>query len=1077
MRQPVLYVAVCAVLMCGFQNPSDVRKNPPQKMTKDSGRAENRSPNDADSTTNEISEVITESSPPSKEALIQKLATLNTEFNAQVQAMQDSPSQELFLDLLQLKERILNIQAELHGDNSFEVVENLEWLADITFWVNDLDHAKKYQQWLINVLTQKYGKADSRVTDIKWKLATTTSLNAMTPDQVQQYYEAENQQDLGAQAYQTGEYADALAYFQQAAELFRTTLGMQHPYYATSLDNLAQSYDSMRNYTQAEPLYLETLSIRKTTLGEQHPGYGVSLNNLALLYESMGEYTKAEPLLQQAMVIMKQVLGEQHPDYAVSLNNLGLLYKSMGEYDQAEPLFQQSLDIIKTALGEQDLEYAISLNDLASLYESMGEYSQAEPLHLKALSIRKKLLGEQHPVYATSLNNLGGLYYRIGDFAQAEPLFLQALSIRKQMLGEQHPDYAKSLSDLAGLYAWMGVPTQAESLYLQALTIIKQVHGEQHRYYGNLLHNLALLYHSLEKYNQAEPLFQQALAIRKIILGEQHPDYASSLDNLALLYESMEAYSQAETIYQQALLIRKSALGEQHPDYAVSMKNLAWLYEAMGEFGKAEPLFRQALKIQTANLQQLSASQGEARSLVYQNQLDDFQYLLSCSRHLDTPDPAILYAAITESQGVISQLLQDRHELVLENPAALEKQQELRQLQRELATLVLAVPQPEQVEARQQRMGQLNQHKEDLEQELARLSEPFRRELEVQKTGLADLQRELNEQQALVHLILGWDYIPETKKHIPILDAFILRRDSLDWVQIPHSDSILELASTWRIALISGDSDVADKLGVKLREQLWQPIEEKLQGVETLYFVLDGELSFLPYAALPGREPGTILLEDYQLATVTHLRELYRQLTDEPDFPQSRQFLEMGAVDYDDRSQPAAPELLATTSSHRAPVVDRGATLFWSKLPGTRQEVERLTELWTEDDREQILIGPQASESELRRLMSGQAYVHLATHGFFANEKFRSFLGHDQEHEQLFARQKFLGDNPLSVRGPTVTERLRALLTMWPLISAPRPMKISPKATLFAISIALPAPFCALMVPLIASISTIGALL
>ncbi|HBN75150.1 MAG TPA: hypothetical protein DD473_04900, partial [Planctomycetaceae bacterium] len=136
-----------------------------------------------------------------------------------------------------------------------------------------------------------------------------------------------------------------------------------------------------------------------------------------------------------------------------------------------------------------------------------------------------------------------------------------------------------------------------------------------------------------------------------------------------------------------------------------------------------------------------------------------------------------------------------------------------------------------------------------------------------------------------------------------------------------------------------------------------------------------------------------------------------------------------GAVDYDSQPQSATRELVAGTSSQRAPVVDRGVILFWKKLPGTGQEVERLTELWTEDEREQILIGPQASESQLRQFLPGKEYIHLATHGFFADEKFRSFLGHNQEQEQLFALRQFSEDNELTRRGPTVTERNPLLLT------------------------------------------------
>jgi tetratricopeptide (TPR) repeat protein len=96
----------------------------------------------------------------------------------------------------------------------------------------------------------------------------------------------------------------------------------------------------------------EAMEITKNVLGENHPDYATSLNNLAELYHTMGDYSKAEPLYQKALEITKNVLGENHPDYATSLNNLAMLYKNMGDYSKAEPLIQKALEIAKNVLGE-----------------------------------------------------------------------------------------------------------------------------------------------------------------------------------------------------------------------------------------------------------------------------------------------------------------------------------------------------------------------------------------------------------------------------------------------------------------------------------------------------------------------------------------------------------------------------------------------------------------------------------------------------------------------------------------------------------------------------------------------------
>ena len=145
-------------------------------------------------------------------------------------------------------------------------------------------------------------------------------------------------------------------------------------------------------------------------LGEGHPYYATSLNDLAELYQAKGDYTQAEPLCRQALAIHKRVLGEGHPYYAASLDNLARLCGAKGDYAQAEPLYRQALAIRKRVLGEGHPYYAASLHNLALLYQNKGDYAQAEPLYRQALAIRKRLQEEDHPYYATSLNNLANLY-------------------------------------------------------------------------------------------------------------------------------------------------------------------------------------------------------------------------------------------------------------------------------------------------------------------------------------------------------------------------------------------------------------------------------------------------------------------------------------------------------------------------------------------------------------------------------------------------------------------------------------------------------------------------------------------
>ncbi|WP_052418737.1 CHAT domain-containing tetratricopeptide repeat protein [Methanolacinia paynteri] len=409
-------------------------------------------------------------------------------------------------------------------------------------------------------------------------------------------YYATSLNNLAGLYYSMGNYFAAEPLFRQEIEITRKTLGEEHPDYATSLNNLATLYCSLRNYSAAELLYRQEMDIWRRVLGEEHPIFLACLNKLASLYKSMGNYAATESIYRQEMDIWRRVLSEEHPIYLACLNNLASLYYSMGNYSAAEPLYHQAMEIRRKTLGEEHSDYATSLNNLAALYKSMGDYSAAEPLYRQAVEIFRKTPGEEL-YYATSLNNLALLYHSMGNYTAAEPLYRQALEITCKALGEEHPNYAATLSNLAALYKSMGNYSAAELLYRQALENTRKTLGEDHPDYALTLNNIASLYESMGNYSAAELFYRQAIEIFHKTSGEEHPNYAASLNNLAGLYKSIGNYSAAELLYRQAMKIRRKTLGEEHSDYATSLNNLAALYDSMGNYRAAVLLYHQAMEI------------------------------------------------------------------------------------------------------------------------------------------------------------------------------------------------------------------------------------------------------------------------------------------------------------------------------------------------------------------------------------------------------------------------------------------------------------------------------------------------
>lgn len=812
--------------------------------------------------------------------------------------------------------------------------------------------------------------------------------------------------NLGSLYQAMGQYARAEPLLRQVVEIRKKVVGEQHPDYALSLNNLGSLYDSMGEYARAEPLYLEALAIRKKVCGREHPDYATSLNNLGLLYDHMANFARAEPLLREALEVTKKIRGKSHPSYALRLNNLGALYQTMGDYARAEPLLQKAAEVTKKALGRENDDYALKLNNLGALYESMGDYARAEPLYREAIEIDKKVLGEQHPGYATNLNNLGSLYDSMGDHAQAEPLFRQALEIRKKALGEKHPRYAEALNNLGHVYGEMGDPARAEPLYRQAAAIRLKALGREHPSYAGSLNNLAGLYVSMRQYARAEPLYRQTLAICEKALGKAHPYYAHSLNNLGFLYTATGDYAQAAEYFSQALEVRKKALGDEHPSYATTLGNLGELYESMGEFKKAEPLYRQALGILRSQLELTADVQSERQQLAM---AESFQHRLHSYVSLASRMDEFAEAAFRQSLGWKGAVLarQRRLRAVVDEPELEPLWNKLQSAAAQLAKLALMTPDPKStdMDAWRRQIIDLSAEKEKLEAELAGKSAAFR---EARKpVTLEDLQAAMPADVALVDFLEYGHWTPPAKgttgpgTRERRFAAFVVRAHGpVRLVNLGPVEPISEAIDTWRTTF--GTSRASADAGRLLRQKIWEPLEEHIEGAKIVLVAPDGALGRMPLAALPGKEPGTFLLEERALA-VLPVPQLLPALVNEAGRKQlDANVLLLGGVDYgaDPDAAPKKPHKAFPGSKRSVEQSWRGE---FTKLDATEGEIATVESRYRElfgDEGITVLKGAAASEAALRAEAPRHLFLHLATHGFFAPAKLKSAWAVDEKQEE-----------------------------------------------------------------------------
>jgi tetratricopeptide (TPR) repeat protein/CHAT domain-containing protein len=831
-----------------------------------------------------------------------------------------------------------------------------------------------------------------------------------------------------------GKFSEAAALYKEALAMRQRLYPGDHPDLATSLNNLAYVSNAQGKPSEAERLYKDALAMRKRLHTGNHPDVATSLNNLAELYRSQGRLAEAEALLQDALAIHQQFFPGDHPDVAISLNNLAGLYESGGQFTKAERLYQDAL-VMRQRLHRGDHpDVATSLNNLAVLYRSQGKLSEAEPLYQEALAMRKRLYPGNHPKVAASLHNLAALYKSQGRFAEAEPLFRDALALNQQLFPGDHPIVATCLDSLALLYQAQGKRAAAQPLHKDALAMRQRLYQDDHPAIVISLNNLAVLYHAQGEPTAAEPLYKDALAMVQRLYPGDHPHVAASLNNLGGLYHVQGQFAKAEPLYNDALRMVKRLYSFDHPEVASCLGNIASLYHQQGLLAKAEPLYVDALTMQKRLLEAYAKSKSEGDALNFANtQETTLSALLSLVRLQATRDNRFdartAYSVLWSVKGTIARIYEQRllqSRAAATDPALAQRVNDLAMARHRRSQLVYAPPtnDPATRKARETELKKLDDQIITLERDLAQRLPAIARREKLAAATLTDLQKVLPANTALVdyrrYTFFDWDETkPAGLKQLtsPRYVAFVVTRESVVWRDLDLASRIEPAVAAWRSAILSGH-DIPSALPAKVRELVWEKVRKAIPAnTQTVYLCPDADLCALPFAALPGDRPNSILLEDFAMATVPHPPFLLDQLWP-PDTPTSQAVgaLVVGGVKYD-----AVVTVDETGAQRGEPLLKPGGKPKWSFLPNTLGELNGIA---AQAAKRAFPVtryeGEKATTVAILESLPRVKFAHFATHGFFADPSFRGLFQLDDKDFQKSVLGERIGrmvNNPLLMTG------------------------------------------------------------
>jgi CHAT domain-containing protein len=478
-----------------------------------------------------------------------------------------------------------------------------------------------------------------------------------------------------------------------------------------------------------------------------------------------------------------------------------------------------------------------------------------------------------------------------------------------------------------------------------------------------------------------------------------------------------------------------------HPYFAVALDNLGSVLQQRGKYNEAEEVYLRSLDMSRRQAERLARTAPEAQALNFAASFPlSRDALLSTTRHVPGSD-ARSYRAVWASKAAITRVYQRRHFALIAAAAdeSVRKDwDELQSLRRRREQLILApLPAPSQQAAREEKIDQLTKEIDKLDQSLLPRLPALKHYEDLAKQDPDALQKLLPEGAVLIDILRYVHFEQDPKmpgakgrKRTVLYLAFLVSRDDVKRVELQTARGretaadIDTAVREWRETItlkLPADNESARKdheakllrHGQWLRELVWEPVRKQFPaGTKTVLLAPDGDLTQLPWAALPGTDKDTVLLDEYALAVVPHGPFLLEQLTPPPRRSEKRPapgegLLLVGGVRYDDK--PAADK---DGQQRKAEAVVE-QKIAWSYLKGTEEERQLLEKLLAKSDLKVTasLTGPAAATARLKQELEGARYAHIGTHGFFADKQFRSVLQLDPK---LFERTEFrFGDSVL----------------------------------------------------------------
>ena len=929
----------------------------------------------------------------------------------------------MYRDALENQLAALDQREQLMGPDSMEAAVSLNDVAGLYRELGEQDKAIEYYDATLDILKPMYGEDHDHVASLY-----------ISKGHVYQ---------------EMARYQDALQQFETALDMKIAIHGENHGDVATILTSIGGVYDSLGKFDDALTQYEKALAISLEVNGEVHGDTAVVYSHIGSTYTHLSQYAEALDYLNKALEIEKQVYGPEHPQTAMRYNNIGRVYDALGKFDLATQNYEKALAITVAAYGEQHPDTALAYNNLGLVYKKRGKYDKAQEMYEKAIRGALEVFGEQHTYTGVFYDNYGNLYDARGEYEKGIEYHIKAADIFRAVLGEGSGDEAIAYNNIGADYDMLEEYDKSVDYYLRAIEISEKIYGENHHELGIMYDNVGGVLLKAGDPEMALEYHEKALNIFRNLVGEEHPDTAAAYNNIAVVSDSAGDYDGAIENFTKALEIWLKVFGKETPVVARVYNNIGRAYLGKQDYKKAAENFVLALESQCADGDSTNAANcrpeedtvtsfhlaGQAFNKLgqlseaagaYQNAADSLDMLRGAleselsKKHFSQkfydmfPEGVGVFAALAREQNapehynsafqlaeqgigrVFLEMLGRSQAVVnggLPQDVILEGATLNAQLQAALDDVEKEISKPraeqsqESRRAAYERLHHAQKQLDDYEQKLLRDYPAYADLMHPTPRPLSDIRSTvIGENEAALEYILGNDasYL------------LFITRDDMHVAKLAGRDRIENQIKVFRNKLTDKNADMGRfyRSAARLYDELLSPVEEYLQGIDSLLIVPTGQLYFLPFESLAVETEGgeEFLLKHYNIRYAPSLNVLYLSQQAGAGGREGTGWIGFGDPVYAMDDPRITDEVTAATTEAGGTrsLVDkfleaefRGMSSI-PRIPGTGEEVRTIATVVDAEGASQdnVHLGLEANEELVKKeIPGGYEIIHLASHG------------------------------------------------------------------------------------------------